>query len=236
MAERTSIAPVRGRKHTRALLLDAALAVFAEDGFGRSSVEKVCERAGFTRGAFYSNFDSLDQLFLAMWEHQSEQMLVDVHAAIGKATTPHGPDAAPSAENMTVRASVARVLAAIPVDERWYRITAEFSAHALRHPELAQVVVAREHAIRDALMPFVEEELARAGRRVVDRELLGRALVALHDGTTVQCVMEPAETARLALRTELFTALLLAFSTPATAPAPHTACVPNTATTHDRQE
>ena len=57
----------RRRAQTRQLLLDAALEVFAEDGFGRATVEQVCERAGFTRGAFYSNFSSLDELFLAMW-------------------------------------------------------------------------------------------------------------------------------------------------------------------------
>ena len=41
-------------------------AVFAEQGFGRATVEDVCERAGYTRGAFYSNFASLDELFLAL--------------------------------------------------------------------------------------------------------------------------------------------------------------------------
>ena len=50
------------RAETRQRLLDAALLVFAEDGFGRVSVEDVCERAGYTRGAFYSNFSSLDEV------------------------------------------------------------------------------------------------------------------------------------------------------------------------------
>lgn len=31
-----------------------------------ASVEAICERAGFTRGAFYSNFDSKEELFLAL--------------------------------------------------------------------------------------------------------------------------------------------------------------------------
>ncbi|MFC9355228.1 TetR/AcrR family transcriptional regulator, partial [Rhodococcus sp. NPDC057014] len=56
------------RGQTRRRLLDAAVEVFAENGFGRSTVEQICERGGYTRGAFYSNFASLDEMFFAMWE------------------------------------------------------------------------------------------------------------------------------------------------------------------------
>ncbi|EED6225695.1 helix-turn-helix transcriptional regulator, partial [Salmonella enterica subsp. enterica serovar Haifa] len=56
----------RSRENTRARLLDAAAQVFAEVGLDGASVEAVCERAGFTRGAFYSNFDSKDELFLTL--------------------------------------------------------------------------------------------------------------------------------------------------------------------------
>src|SRR5699024_11927152 len=72
----------RRRPETRQRLLDAALEVFAERGFGNTSVEQVCDRAGFTRGAFYSNFTSLEELFLAMWEQRSTRMLADVGALL----------------------------------------------------------------------------------------------------------------------------------------------------------
>ena len=48
----------RSRENTKARLLEAAAQVFAEAGLDGASVEAVCERAGFTRGAVYSNFDS----------------------------------------------------------------------------------------------------------------------------------------------------------------------------------
>jgi AcrR family transcriptional regulator len=56
MAERLSRAEQQQR--TRAALLDAAGEVFAERGFQGASVEAIAERAGFSRGAFYSNFSS----------------------------------------------------------------------------------------------------------------------------------------------------------------------------------
>jgi len=55
----------RRRKATRARLLSAAAEVLSERGFHGASVEEICERAGFTRGAFYSNFAAKDDLVLA---------------------------------------------------------------------------------------------------------------------------------------------------------------------------
>ncbi len=206
MAEPATSAP-RRREHTRERLLDAALDVFADQGFGRSTVEQICGGAGFTRGAFYSNFTSLDELFLAMWERQSALMLARFRGALSQdAEAPGSGGNTPS----SLPAAVARILSAIPVEDRWYRITAEFSAHALRNPELTKVIAARERAIRETMLPIVEAALARFGRRVEEPELLGRALVAMHDGTTVQALMEPRENT---FRTELFVRLVYCYST-----------------------
>jgi AcrR family transcriptional regulator len=72
----------RSRENTRARLLDAAFEVFAEVGLDAASVEAICERAGFTRGAFYSNFESKDELFLELVAGVSEQKLAAVTARV----------------------------------------------------------------------------------------------------------------------------------------------------------
>ncbi|MET9493489.1 TetR/AcrR family transcriptional regulator [Streptomyces sp. NPDC006552] len=190
------------RARTRQRLLDAALGVFAEVGFGRSTVEQVCERAGFTRGAFYSNFSSLDELFLALWEERSARMLGEVRTALA------GID--PADPGSAVRAAIA----AAPVDDAWYRITAEFTAHALRNPGLRRVMAAREVAIRDAVLPVLVAALARLGRRVDDENALGDALVAVHDGTAVQVLLRPDDAGARARREALFRNVLDAYSTP----------------------
>ncbi|SDC89809.1 TetR/AcrR family transcriptional regulator [Rhodococcus tukisamuensis] len=196
----------RSRAQTRERLLAAALDVFAEEGFGRSTVEQVCERAGFTRGAFYSNFDSLDELFLAMWGQRSQAMLDGIRDAVAAA------EAAADAEPFDLDQGAARILAAIPVEDRWYRITAEFTAHALRNPALKSVMAAREAAIQATILPIVDSALARAGRRITDPQALGRALVAVHDGTSVQVLMEPGDPQIVSARTELFVCVLRNFS------------------------
>jgi AcrR family transcriptional regulator len=191
------------RAETRQRLLDAAFEAFAEEGFGRCTVEQICERAGYTRGAFYSNFTALEELFLAMWEQRSGQMLEALTAALEQA-----PDVT------DIRAGVGQVLQAVPLDDKWFRITSEFTAHALRNPALRRVVVAREEGIMAALVPVARALLDRVGREVTDPVALGRALVAVHDGTATQCLLEPGSAAVLTQRADLFTHVALAYSTP----------------------
>lgn len=72
----------RRRENTRARLLEAAAQVFAAVGLEGASVEAICERAGFTRGAFYSNFESKDELFLELASSVAEQRLAAVRRRI----------------------------------------------------------------------------------------------------------------------------------------------------------
>jgi len=54
------------REETRLRLILAAEKVFIQCGFEGASVERIAEAAGFSRGAFYSNFSDKDELFLAV--------------------------------------------------------------------------------------------------------------------------------------------------------------------------
>jgi AcrR family transcriptional regulator len=192
------------RGETRQRMLEAALQVFAEQGFGRSTVEQVCERAGYTRGAFYSNFASLDDLFLAMWEQRSTELIDGLKQALNGMDTSKVKD---------VRGVVELVTPAVPVDDTWYRITAEFTAHALRNPGLRRVMTAREEAISGAITPVVAELLDKIGRGTPDQVAMGQALVAVHDGTAAQCLLEPDNPAVWRRRADLFERVLTAYST-----------------------
>jgi AcrR family transcriptional regulator len=61
------------RDETREKLFEAAARVFEEQGIGGASIETIAAAAGFTRGAFYSNFKSKDELIIAMLEDDVEQ-------------------------------------------------------------------------------------------------------------------------------------------------------------------
>lgn len=54
----------QSREQTRKKLIDAARAAFAQKGYGATTIDQIAEDAGFSKGAFYSNFNSKDDLAL----------------------------------------------------------------------------------------------------------------------------------------------------------------------------
>src|ERR1700744_4748983 len=63
------------RDETCDKLFEAAARVFEEQGIGGASIEAIVAAAGFTRGAFYSNFKSKDELIIAMIEDHVAQSI-----------------------------------------------------------------------------------------------------------------------------------------------------------------
>jgi AcrR family transcriptional regulator len=63
------------RDDTREKLFEAAARIFEQQGIGRASIEAIAAAAGFSRGAFYSNFKSKDELIIAMLEDHVEQTI-----------------------------------------------------------------------------------------------------------------------------------------------------------------
>jgi AcrR family transcriptional regulator len=69
------------KQETRAALISAALAEFAERGFDAPSLDAICRRAGFTRGAFYVHFKSREELVVAVMESVLTRLLDTVIGA-----------------------------------------------------------------------------------------------------------------------------------------------------------
>jgi AcrR family transcriptional regulator len=197
--ENTTRRVTRRRVHTRANLLEAAFAVFAAKGFGRVSIEEVCEAAGYSRGAFYSNFDSLDELFFALYRQRADLIAEQVSGALAL----DGPE-------LDVTAAVDRVTDVLLLDRDWLLVKTDFLVYAARTPEVARTLL--EHRAR--LRRAVADRLARARGHaelpavLVDVEGAAHAVVAAYDGVTVQLLLDAdVERARVWLR-QLLTALL----------------------------
>ena len=121
----------RSRENTRARLLEAAHEVFAEVGLDAASVEAICERAGFTRGAFYSNFESKDELFLALITRLSEDKLDEVSVRVRRLSGTDSP------------LDLVRQIADMSLAERMEpQLLSEVRTQALRDPRLAEAFLA----------------------------------------------------------------------------------------------
>ncbi|XBS71744.1 TetR/AcrR family transcriptional regulator [Acerihabitans sp. KWT182] len=74
---------------TREQLLASAQALFRQEGYAATSVERIAEAAGYSKGAVYSNFDNKEAIFLEVLERQGRQslstLLDDIARAAGAA-------------------------------------------------------------------------------------------------------------------------------------------------------
>ncbi|MFK3938048.1 TetR/AcrR family transcriptional regulator [Alkalihalobacillus sp. NPDC078783] len=67
---------------TRKMLLNAAAEIFAQLGFHGASVDKIAEYAGYSKGAVYANFNSKEELFLALLEEKMKRDVDTIHQAM----------------------------------------------------------------------------------------------------------------------------------------------------------
>ena len=67
---------------TREKIFEAAAKAFARRGYAGAAVDEIAEEAGFSRGAFYFNFTSKDDLFLQLIERQLRYLTEDAHSII----------------------------------------------------------------------------------------------------------------------------------------------------------
>jgi len=196
-------APVRVTKRrgqTRARLLGAAFTVFAARGFGRTSIEEICDLAGYTRGAFYSNFQSLDELFFALYEQRAALIKDQV---TGTLAAVRGEPAG--------AALIERVVDALLVDRDWVLVKTDFLLHAARDPEVGAALAAHRDGLRAALVPALRDAVGRGALPPALRgaEDLARAVIAVHDGVMTQLLIDSDPEAARAWLTDLLTALLV---------------------------
>ncbi|GAA3654882.1 TetR/AcrR family transcriptional regulator [Microbacterium marinilacus] len=142
----------RSRENTRARLLDAAAQVFAEVGLGEASVEAICERAGFTRGAFYSNFESKDEMFLELAKHVAQDRVAAVRARIDEINGGQGLHIDPEDT-----AAIVDILDAIGNDRLSGLLMQEITIHAMRDREFAAAYVAQEREMVGEVVQLIEE-------------------------------------------------------------------------------
>ncbi|HEX2312168.1 MAG TPA: TetR/AcrR family transcriptional regulator, partial [Thermomonospora sp.] len=203
----------RRRAETRRRLLDAALDVFAERGLRGASIEEVCDRAGYTRGAFYSNFRTLDELLLAVSEDYSDQILDRLRSALLNL-----PDDLPDGEEV-LDAALEMVLAVLPDDRRWWLVETELVLHAARNPEAAEAAERLRRRFAAEFTSLVTWAIRRVGREFTcPPEDLVRVIHALLDGAQAQRHLEPDAVPPGRLERLALPALLRAFSRPAGAP------------------
>ena len=161
---------------TRLRLLDAAAEEFAAHGFAGASIDAITARAGYSRGAFYSNFDSKADLLLELSEVQMARFSATALPAILAATEPDR--TAEAARYLLEEAPAGELL-----------VLVELARLRPSHPELGGVIdrlTSRSLAFVDEVLtaadttpepgPDVQPPLDAAERRALTQALLAAVL------------------------------------------------------------
>ena len=142
------------REATRHRLVHAAIDIFAKRGIDGTSVEQLCEAAGFTRGAFYSNFTTKDDICIAILEHHRDVVFRTLGEVFAK----------PHPENAFDWATDTGLLAfssVIAPDENLRITLMEIRLRSLRNPELGARAHAIESEFRPDMIAFIENLAAQ---------------------------------------------------------------------------
>ncbi|WP_409485239.1 TetR/AcrR family transcriptional regulator [Arsenicicoccus dermatophilus] len=175
------------RQATRRRLPAAASAAFADRGLHGTTVEDICERAGFTRGAFYSNFTSRDDLVIALVEERSAALRARVAELTRRA------DLTPD----ELLHEVLTTWTELPGErEQWLLLQTELMLHAIREPAAGaawrEVVT---HNLRE-IAAVLQAYLGRRGVQLpIDSLVLARLVYATFQGGALQHLLDPAHVA-----------------------------------------
>ena len=169
------------QQRTRRCLLHAAAQVFSKEGLEGASVEQVAQTAGYTKGAFYANFKSKEELFLVMLDerfaHELERldrMLAGTHE--------------PLEEAQAAAADFIRFAS----EENWPRLYFQFVAHAARDEEFRQELATRMGAMRGRLAELFKRWIERLNEIApIPQEQIAAMMCFMADGFLVDRMIEP---------------------------------------------
>jgi AcrR family transcriptional regulator len=172
------------RDDTKEKLFEAAARVFAERGIGAASIETIAAAAGFTRGAFYSNFASKDDLIVAMLEDHVERSIAHHRELLARHRTPDDYMAALRATERSRHDPLGQA-PLLHMELILYVARAE-----KRRPELAKRLRARRKLVAE----IVSSTMQAAGTGVRDPAWASAMLLALEDGFRLHRLIDPDST------------------------------------------
>lgn len=172
-----------GRENVRERLLEAAADEFTENGYAAAKLADIARRAGFTKGAVYSNFDSKQALFAELLSKRSMELagrVIDIVSGLGPGDAAgRGGDA---------------IASWVVAEPRWPLLVTEFGIQAGRVPDLAEGYRRERRHLRDELQRLIAERATVWGvADALNARRVATSLLALISGLAVEHSVDPDE-------------------------------------------
>jgi AcrR family transcriptional regulator len=169
------------RAQTRERLVEAAFQLFAREGIEAASIDRIAEEAGYSRGAFYSNFETKEDLLAAVIERDWRQSQAAVAGLTANARTPE--QLVEALRDYSLAQTTNR-------EECMYYM--ELIAYGVRHPEAREMI--GEAVRRDVqfFAGFLDQIFASFGVQDHPRsEVIVSSFIAMAQGLTMRQVVDP---------------------------------------------
>ncbi|MDO5721143.1 MAG: TetR family transcriptional regulator [Actinomycetaceae bacterium] len=132
----------RRREHTRERIVAAAAKVFANKGVAGATVDDLSQAAGFTRGAFYSNFATKEEVFTETLTTFTQELVTRIYDEIEILDREVAPETAMRAILRATR----------PQGQLWVLLEAEGMRQALVNDSIRDVYLKNRDYLARALV------------------------------------------------------------------------------------
>jgi AcrR family transcriptional regulator len=169
------------QQRTRKSLLKAAAKLFCQRGLEGASIDEVAQAAGYTKGAFYANFKSKEELFLVMLDERYAEELERLDRTLAGEQDPQE----------EAHSAAVDFIHFVGNDE-WPKLYFQFVAHAARNEEFRQELATRHSAMRARLADILERWKSGTGHKpALPIEQISAMMSFMADGFLVDRIVEP---------------------------------------------
>jgi AcrR family transcriptional regulator len=173
---RTIPAKRQQKEQTRARLVEAALRVFALQGYDHATVDEISLAAGHSKGAYYFHFDSKEGIFLELLSTWTAEQTRRLHTFEDASIPPA----------IALLETLQSLLRYDDRDPQWLSLLPEFWAQGHRNDKVHQLLQkAYDQWLRLLTYAFEKAESARLISLAVRPEAAASLVLALHDGLVV---------------------------------------------------
>lgn len=202
-------ASTRRKENTRTKLVRASLDVFVEKGIDGATVDDLVRAAGFTRGAFYSNFSTKEEVFSALFASVTEEMLEIANTSVASAlAAAHAEGSTPGSlseiDDATIMVAVFEGIR--PFGRQWYLLYSDAIARSLRDETMRAELAVQRERLRDQIGKLLSTRMEENGDRpLLPPEDLAQLLVGVFVDLMVREQMDGRDITELAATTILGT-------------------------------
>jgi AcrR family transcriptional regulator len=177
-------APARNRNPEQTLdrLTQAALALFGQFGYERTTIDRIVSQAGLSKGAFYNHFASKEEFFIHLLEERVRNNQKRIQTLYGQET-----DAA-----RWLTSLLQSLLSPTRLEKQWAALSIEFMVQGMRDDRLgSRLALIHDDWRRVIAAKLRDTDSFGLGQLAASPETIAAAVVAMIDGFIIQASMEP---------------------------------------------